>query len=445
MELENAINGAVRKLEGQALDSFEVAGISDSSFVAEAKGQMVEGLCRSHSRGLAVRVVHEGRVGFSATTDIGPKAIEKAVQLAVLSMREVAPSDEAFLPENQEPQAQFAEKLGRTFAEIPDDEKVRMAMLLESAAIAADSRVVRVQHPRYEEIVRVLTVANSKGVAAAGRRGLCLCEIKAVASDGNDTQGAFEFSFSPRFEDLDVEATARLAARRAVEKLGGGQVKSGICPVVLGPRAAASMVKLAAPAFFADNVQRGKSVLASRLAERAYHPDVSIVDDGLLPGGFGSFPFDGEGIPRRRTVLVRNGVVESWLYDGARAAKDGVSSTGNCRREGVNRLPSIGVGNCFLKGGESSPEALIREAGRGILVTDLIGLHTANTVTGDFSLGAEGFLIEGGAPGAPVRGFTIAGNVHELFARVAGVGEDLKFHAEYGAPSLLVEGLTAGS
>ncbi|HPQ80941.1 MAG TPA: TldD/PmbA family protein [bacterium] len=445
MELGNAIGSAVRKLENQKLEFFEVAGISDVRFVAEAKGQMVEGISRSKGRGVALRVVRDGRVGFSATTDIGPKAIEKAVQQAVMSMKEVAPSDEASLPPAQEPQSALAERLGRTFAEIPDDEKIRMAMLLESAAIAADSRIVKVQHPRYEEVVRSMTVISSTGVNSTGCRGLCLCEIKAVASDGEDSQGAFEFSFSPRFEELSVEETARLAARRAVEKLGAGRVAGGSMPVVMGPRAGASMVKLASSAFFADNVQRGKSVVSSRRGERVYHPDVSIVDDGLLPGGFGSFPFDGEGIPRRRTMLVRNGVIENWLYDGARAAKDGVASTGNCRREEVNRLPSIGVGNCFLKGGESSPEELLREAGRGILITDLIGLHTANTVTGDFSLGAEGFVFDKGVLGAPVRGITVAGNVHELFARVAGVGEDLKFFADYGSPSVLIEELTIGS
>jgi len=445
MELSNAIAGAVRRLESKKLDAFEVAGISDSSLVVEAKGQMLESFLRSEGRGLAIRAMGEGRVGFCATTDLSAKAIALAVEQAALSMREVSPSDEAVLPPPQEPLGEFAEQLGRTFAEIPDEEKIRAAMALESAAIAADSRIARVQHPRYEETLRILHVVNSEGVDVVGRRGLCMCEVKAVAEDSGEAQGAYEFSFSPRFEDLEIDATAKRAARRAVDKLGGRPIPAGVRSVVFSPRAAAMMVKLASSAFFAGNVQRGKSVLAGRKGERAYHPEVSIVDDGLLPGGFGSFPFDGEGIPRRRTVLVRNGVVEGWLYDGARAAKDGVVSTGNCSRGGLRSMPEIDVGNCFLKGGKRSPEEILREAGEGIFITDLAGMHTANAISGDFSLGAEGSLIDGGALGAPVRGVTVAGNVHELFARVAGVGSDLKFFAQYGAPTILVEGLSVGA
>lgn len=445
MELSNAITNAVRRLEAQGLDAFEVAGLAESSLVVEAKEQMVEGFRRSSSRGIAIRVMKDGRTGFAATTELAPRQVDLMVQQVLLAMREVAPSEEAAVPAAQEPVAGLAEELGRTFAEIPDDEKIRMALALESAAIAADSRIARVQHPRYEETTRLLTVVNSKGVRAEARRSLCLCELKAVAADGDETQGAYEFAFSPRFEDLDVEATAKRSARRAVEKLGGKPIPACRCPVLFTPRAAAAMLKLAAPSFFADNVQRGKSVLAAKRGERAYRPEISIVDDGLLAGGLGSFPFDGEGIPRRRTVMVRNGVVENWLYDGACAAKEGVLSTGNCAREGLRRLPAIGVGNCFLKAGTKSPLELVRETGRGLLVTDLAGLHMANTISGDFSLGAEGAQIEGGAVGAPVRGVTIAGNVHEFFAAVAGVGNDLLFLAEYGAPSLLVEELSVGA
>lgn len=445
MELQKSIQGAVRKLEAQGVDAFEVVGMAERTLIVEARQQMVESFRRSEGRGMAIRVVKGGRMGFASTTDIAPHAVEQAVGQVLSSMREAMPSDEAVIPPAQESDGRIEESEGRPLGEIPDEEKVRVALLLESAAVAADSRIARVLHPRYEETARELTVVNSRGVRVTARRGLCLCELKAVASDGADSEGAYEFSFSPRFEGLAPEATARLAASRAVDKLGARPVPAGVVPVVFAPRAAAGLVKLAAPSFFADHVQRGRSILASRRGERAYHPDVSIVDDGLLADGFGSFPFDGEGIPRRRTVMVLGGVIEGWLYDGARAARDGVASTGSCLREGLRALPAIGVGNCFLKGGERSPEELVREAGRGLLVTDLIGLHTANAISGDFSLGAEGFLIEAGVAGAPVRGVTIAGNVHELFRQVAGVGHDFRLTTEYGAPSFLAEGLTIGA
>lgn len=445
MELQKAMQAAFRKLEAQGLSAYEVAGLREKTLAIEAKHQMVESFRRQTSRGIAIRVMKDGHTGFTSSTDLSPRAVEQAIQLVLGTMREVHPSDEGVLPPPQTPVEPFSEQLGRRLDDIPDDEKIRLALTLESAAIAADSRIAHVQHPRYEETIRAVTIMSSTGVRAEGHRGICCCELKAVATDGAESQGAFEFSCSPRFEDLDAEGLARQAARRALEKLWGRPVPAGRWPILLSPRAAAVMVRLVAPSFFADHVQRGMSVLASRRGARAYHPEVSIVDDGILPDGYASFPFDGEGIPCRRTVLVRNGTIEGWLYDGARAARDGVCSTGSCRREGVRKLPAIGVGNCFLKGGARAPVELVREAGRGIMVTDLIGIHTANTISGDFSLGAEGFLIEGGAVDHPVRGITIAGNVHELFSHVVAMGTDLRFFGEYGAPSILIEALAVGS
>ncbi|MFH0799489.1 MAG: TldD/PmbA family protein [Pseudomonadota bacterium] len=444
MILKSAIQSAVRKLEAQGLDDFEVAGLSEVSLVVEVKQQMVESFQRSSKRGIAIRAIRGARVGLATTTELSARSIEHAVDQAAAATRQVSPSDEATLPPAGEPPASFAEAKGRPFGEISDDDKIRMAMLLESAAIAADSRVRRVQKPTYEERTFSLSVTNSKGISSAAERGLALCELKVVAEDGGSAESAYEFSFSTRIEDLDVEKTARAAAVRAVGKLGAKPVSLSRCPVLLDPRASATMIRLAAPSFFADNVQRGKSMLVSKKGERIYHPDVSIVDDGLLPGGFGSFPFDGEGVTRRRTVMVRNGVVEGWLYDWARASRDGVASTGNCVREGLKRLPAIGIGNCFLKGGDKAPDALMREAHRGLLITDLLGVHTANAANGDFSLGVEGMLIEEGMTGQPVRGIIVAGNIHDLFGRVLGVGSDLKFFGAYGAPSLLVEGLMLG-
>jgi PmbA protein len=142
--------------------------------------------------------------------------------------------------------------------------------------------------------------------------------------------------------------------------------------------------------------------------------------------------------------MVRDGVIESWLYDGARAAHDKVPSTGNSVRDGLGRMPCVGVGNCFLKPGPSNPESLVRQMGSGFFVTDLLGAHTANAISGAFSLGAEGFIVENGAVGDPIRGVTIAGNVHELFNRVVAIGSELRLLGSFGAPAILVSELMLG-
>ncbi len=444
MDIESAIREAQVRLDAQELDAFEVAAIIDQTLVVEAKGQRVDRWMRTASQGLAIRAIRGGRLGFAATTEINARAVHQAAKAALASLKVVAPSAEAVLPAQQPAQGQLDEPAATPFEEIPDGARIDVALTLESTAMAADSRIRRVQHPRYEEARRRMLVVNSHGVREDASRSICSCELKVVADAGSAPESAYDFDYGTAFTAIDPAECARRAARRALAKLGAERIGGGSLPVLFDQRAASCLVRLLASSFFADSIQRGKSLLASRRGELYYHPSVTVVDDGLLPGGIASFPFDGEGVPRRRTLLVRDGVIESWLYDGARASRDGVLSTGSSLRESVHRLPAIGVSNCFLKPGSATPEAIARQMGSGLLVTDLLGVHTANAVSGAFSLGAEGFVVANGVAAAPFRGVTVAGNVHEVFKRVAAIGSDLRFFGACGAPSMLVEGLMVG-
>jgi PmbA protein len=444
MEFEKAVSDAVKRLEGEDVDSFEVAGLASNALTIEAKRQKVDSFNKTVSRGLAIRVIRKGSAGFSSTTDISAKAVAKAVSQSLDALKITSPSEDAVVAKPESGISGFAEKVGRSFAEIPDDEKMALALKLESETIAADSRIARVRSPRYEEIVWQQTIVNSEGVRVSSKRGLVLCEVSAIAVDGNLTESAYDFCFSPRFEDLDVRAVARSAAARAVGKLGASPLEGGEMPVVFENRAAASMLGLLAPSFFADNVQKGKSTIANKKGEKIYSDLVTIVDDGILAGGYSSFPFDGEGVPSEKTTMVNRGRQASWLYDTARAMKDGTLSTGNCRRNSINKLPVIGVTNCYLENGASKRNDLIRGISNGFMVTSLMGLHTANAVTGDFSLGAEGFVVSNGLVSRPVRGVTIAGNIHDLFAAVEAVADDFHLGGTFGSPSILVKSLMLG-
>jgi PmbA protein len=445
MNIESAIKDVVVRLEVQNLDAYEVVGLYEKALTVEAKQQMVERIHCAQRSGISIRTIKQGRMGLAATKEMTTTAVHQALKSALDSMDNMEPSEEALLPPMQENGAVLEEKLGKSPAEVSEGDKIQFVMRLESAALAAEKKVKRVQHPRYEDVDRTLMVVNSHGIKAIARRCLAICEVRVIAEDGDGAESAYEFAHSTSFEKLDAETLARRAARRAVEKLGAKPVPGGKYPVIFHPRAAAAMVKLISPSFFADNIQREKSVLRGKLNERFYNPSITILDDGLLPDGYASFSFDWEGIPKRRTMMVRDGVVVSWLYDGARAAHDGVRSTGNCCRTGLNKLPSVGISNCFLKAGSISQEAMISNMDRGIMATDLLGLHIANPISGDFSLGLEGFVIEGGAIRDPVRRVTIAGNVHDLFRSVLRIGNDLEFFGACGAPSILAEGLMIGS
>lgn len=441
MDLEHAIQSAVRKLEAEEADAFEVVGLAETSLFIEARRQMVNVFRRNSGRGIAVRIVKGGRMGWSATTNLEHKAVGRAVSQAVASLAVTAETEEAVILAPQDPKGDFVEHVGRSLGEISDVEKIKAALSIESTAIAADNRISKVRCPRYEERVRHLVIVNSKGVSASARRGLVSCALQAVASDEGGSESAYEFEFSPRFEDLDVEGCALRAARRAVMKLGASGIGGASLPAVFENRAASSMVGLLAPSFFADNVQRGKSAIAKRFSEKVYSEKVTIIDDGLLSGGFNSFPFDGEGIPQRRTTMVEGGSISAWLYDGPRSFRDKVLSTGNCSRKELGKLPTIGVTNCYLAAGSLKAGDLMSGIKRGVLISDLLGVHTANPISGDFSLGIEGFLIEDGEKTSPIRSVTIAGNIHSLFGHIIEIADDLKFFGSHGSPSFFVEGL----
>ena len=194
--------------------------------------------------------------------------------------------------------------------------------------------------------------------------------------------------------------------------------------------------------FLADNVQKGKSILAGRVGEKIMAENITVVDDGLYPGGLVSSPADAEGVPSQKTILVSEGRLVSFLYDYSRARLDGVASTGNASRGGAASPPGIGPTNLYLAPGAKSPRELADRMGEGLLVTEVMGVHTADPISGDFSLGVSGVWLRAGQPDHPVKGMALAGNIFKMFDQAAEVGSDLRFFGSTGAPSLLIHELT---
>jgi PmbA protein len=213
------------------------------------------------------------------------------------------------------------------------------------------------------------------------------------------------------------------------------------CPAILDSHVAGEILGVLAPSFLAESVQKGKSILKGKLGERIFSPIIRIRDNGILEGGMATTPFDGEGVPCQDTLLVGDGVLGAFLYDSYCGRKDGCASTGNASRGGVRGLPHMGVNNFYLENGSTSAVDLMSGITRGILLTDVIGMHTANPISGDFSVGASGFLIENGIVTRPVKGVAIAGNIMDLFAKVEAVGDDRRFFGSVASPSLRIESL----
>jgi len=233
-----------------------------------------------------------------------------------------------------------------------------------------------------------------------------------------------------------------------LERLGGRRIPTGAYPVLLRNHVASEFLSLLAHSFLADQVQKGKSPLKGKQGARFFSPLLTIVDDGLYAKGISTAPIDGEGMPSQRTTLVALGELNGYLYDRYWANRENLSSsgpkvgsTGNGQRHGTKSPPGVGVSNFFIEPGDSDSLKLMENLFQGMVVEEVMGLHTVDPISGDFSLGCSGDWIERGEKVHSVKSIAIAGNLFELFRKVTGVGEDLRFFGGVGSPSLLVKDL----
>jgi PmbA protein len=260
--------------------------------------------------------------------------------------------------------------------------------------------------------------------------------VSPVASAGGEMQRDYWFSAARHRAALeDPAAVGRTAARRALRRLGSRKVKTVEVPVVFDPDTAASLVRSIAGAASGPTLYRRASFLLDRLGKRIAAPSVTIVDDGTMPRALGSRPFDGEGLATRATVVVGDGVLESYLLDSYSARKLGLRSTHHASRDGSG--VGVATTNLMLKAGSVSPDDLIRSVKRGLYVTELIGFGV-NGVTGDYSRGAAGLWIDNGELAYPVEEVTVAGNLLEMLAAIEGIGNDLVLRDRTVSPTLLV-------
>jgi PmbA protein len=241
--------------------------------------------------------------------------------------------------------------------------------------------------------------------------------------------------------DLDAGETARLAVDRTLRILGGKPLATGKYTLLLDPETAASIVDEIGDMFCASEVHKGRSLMAGCLGRVVAGDVVTLCDDARMLRGVGTSSSDAEGVPTGRTVLIDKGTANAYLYNLQHAAKDGTVSTGSATR-GLSSLPDVGTSNLILRPGRETPESLMKSVRRGFLVTELMGLHTINSVTGDFSLGARGVYIDGGEPGRAVSGVTIADNLIGFLKKITAVGSDLTFFGSTGAPTVVVEDVT---
>jgi len=431
----------MERADRTGVPEYEVYVVQRRGLAIAAREGRIEQVRRQDELSASLRMIDRGCPGFAYTTVFTNEAFERTVAQARAGARLADAQPGLGLPEPPVRPWPRVNGDDPSMSQVSQQEKMLGVLEMEAAALEVDRRVERVRQAEYRESDTRVWLANSHGLEYQHAASVFTGGIMVKAAQDGEAEMGFESDFSRIYRQLDLKAIGRQAARRALNNLGGRRIGTGGYPVILENRAAADFLGVLAGSFLADHVHKGKSLLAGRKNLPVMAKEINLCDDGLFPGGLATSPADGEGVPCQKTPLIDQGVLKGYLYDTTRARLDGMASTGNAGR-GTKSPPGIQVTNFILSPGSKTPQDLAHELGDGLLVTDVMGMHTANAISGDFSVGVSGTWLRSGEPDHPVKGMALAGNILTMFRRVGGVGSDLRLFGTIGAPSLLVEGLT---
>ena len=408
----------------------------------EALRGEVEGLTFAESRGVGVRLIRDGRLGYAWAADPSLEEVRAAVAQARENAGFGTADEHRVLPE-----AAAAEPIDALYradqAAMPTERKVALALDLEGRATSSDPRVRKVEVVQYGDAVSHAVIASTTGVAAAYERTDCWCMVVALAERDGETQTGYSFRVGRALDELDWEGVADEAIERGTRMLGAVKPPTMKVPVLLDAFAGASFLGVLSGALSAEAVQKGRSLFAELVGQQVGSDAFTLVDDGRLLAGPAASPFDDEGVPTGRTELLTRGTLNGFLHDTYTAHRGGSVSTGNAKRAGYRTAPGVGISNFYVEPGVMDLGELLAQANGGVLIQDVSGVHSgANPISGEFSVGATGLRIDGGGLGEPLREMTVASTIPEMLKAVVAVGSDLRFFTAVGVPSILIGEMT---
>jgi PmbA protein len=446
---ENHLSELAGEVVKRALD----AGASDAEctisegdeFSASVRMRELESLKEAGSRGAGLRIMIGTKTGASYTSDLSPEGIGHLVKSAIELADVTSEDPHAGLPEPDE--------LGAIPGDLqlfsPDVEqletalKIETALRAEEAALSADPRISNSEGASFDTHVGRHIFANSRGFAGEYRATYCSLSVIPVARDGDSMERDYWYTMARGFAQLEApEEVGCTAAHRALRRLHAVKVDTQKVPVVFEPRTARTLLDNLFEAVHGMSIYRQESFLAGKLGQKVASENVTVADDGTMPGLFGTSPFDDEGVPSRRTVVIERGVLKNYLLNTYAARKLGMKTTGNAAR-GLTGNAGIGRGNFYMEKGVQTPEQIVSGIPNGFYVTELMGFGV-NIVTGDYSRGAAGLWIRNGELAFAVSEVTIAGNLKDMLLGMEAVGSDLEFRGSVAAPTVKIGEMTVG-
>jgi PmbA protein len=454
-----------RAIRAGATDA-EAVGFESEEFAVKVRLGQVEQLTESGSGALGLRVffaTKEGqRTASTSTSDLSADGIARLVSGAVELAKVTGADPFAGLPEREAFGKNDADALALYFDDvnaISTEERIDIARRCEAVAMAADARIQNSSGADFDASSARRVMANSRGFTGEYRRSYCGFSVTPIAQDASGAmQRDYWYSSARTSKLLDTpENVGRKAAERALRRLGARRVPTQHCPVVFAPEIARGLMGNLLSAANGDAIYRNASMFAGKLGEQVAGENITMIDDGTMVfdhtlangsiikvGGFGTSPFDGDGLQTRRTVVIERGILKELMLNTYTGRKLNMASTGKASR-GLAGAPGIGGGNFFLEPGTETPEQIIAAVPNGLYVLQTMGFGV-NLVTGDYSQGASGLWIENGELAYPVEQITIAGNLKDMFRNVSAIGNDLEFRSSGAVPTVRIEGMTvAGS
>lgn len=401
----------------------------------------IEECVTGFTSGIGVRtIMSDGRQGISYGNRLDRLSLQELVEWSLFNCRNSEPEEGIMLYEGKLIPDPSIDLEDPEIMALDPRKRMEFCRIMTESAMSADSNILSVRSASWHDGWGSSFYCTSTGLAGWERGSSASCGVTVIASDGKNTEMGGHGIESRRLDDLDIRKIALKAVEKTVTALGGTPIKTGPYTIVIEPETASSLVDVIGDLFCAPEIHKGRSMMADRLGAKVASSCITLIDDGRIPWKAGTGSWDAEGVPTGRTLLIKDGTAGSYLYNLQYAWKDGVASTGNACR-GMSSLPDVGTSNLLLEAGSETPVSLISKVRSGLYLTELMGLHTIDPISGDFSVGAKGQLIENGVITRPVSGVTIASNLMDFLNNIVAVGTDLTFFGATAAPTLVVENI----
>lgn len=435
----------IEKIAARMEESARAAGADEAecmvrrnhSLRIEVKDGKPEGVRRSVETSAALRVLVDGkREGFAFTTAPDESVYTELARDAIDAAR--------LLPPMEENRFSSEKIMGSTEGlfdaqglEVSFDNKMLLAAEAESAVLGTDERVKQAHKPSYQELRRATAIASG-GCVWSYEDSVFSLAVQAVARSAGESQAGYDFAVSRRLVDIEPGRVGQNAAREAVDLLGGLPPDTGTFPALFPPKVALDLLGALTSSFSAEEMQKGRSRLNGKRGEKLFSDVLTICDDGAMPWKTGSAPFDDERVAPVPRKLVDGGVISGCMHTLKTAARWSEAPTGSASRGALTGAPVPGPANLYIQEG-TGPIGGVLPSGVLVRFNSLMGTHMMDRVSGDFSLGASGYILHGGEPVRPFRNGTVSGNLFDLMASLIGVGQDLTFYGSMGSPTLLFE------